>query len=552
MVIKKGIFSLAKRLGFRLKRIPPCTGAAILAGGMMFCGSAIADEVDFEDFEGLPLEPFVVAGGGDDTDWTTMIRTGTAREWTIDNSGMAIGTIGDGTDWANEIRTGTDREWTIDNGGNFDAKGGPAMSSELAFDGWAVLDVNSWVEQQGVQLGRTLFSFEDPNNSTLVCDGDAFQDFAVPSIGDNGINSYICRTYDLSGFDSSDVTIMFEYEFASYASQTGLCEVSFDDGATYQTLLELDSEILGNSVLVADLGVFNTGAVGADSMKLRFGYIEADNDWWFAVDNIVVTTPDGFLDEEDFEGLDLQPFGDANEGGTTEPAYDGWTAMDVDSWTAQQGEQLGRTSLDLGANNTALVADPDAWDDFTQGATALGYNSFIARSYDLAAFDEQTLEITFDYEFASYDVQLGTVEVSFDGGTIWQTLLELDSAVLGNSVLVSSTDGPDPAGVRIVEPVSYSVANGDFDATSSEMLLRIGCTMADNDWWFAVDNILIEADAGDFVLGDVNCDGVVNLLDVTPFVDAITSGEYNIKADINQDGAVDLLDVQPFVDLLSG
>ncbi len=54
------------------------------------------------------------------------------------------------------------------------------------------------------------------------------------------------------------------------------------------------------------------------------------------------------------------------------------------------------------------------------------------------------------------------------------------------------------------------------------------------------------------LLGDVNGDGVVNLLDVAPFVDAITNGIYIPEADINQDGVVDLLDVQPFVDILSG
>ena len=52
--------------------------------------------------------------------------------------------------------------------------------------------------------------------------------------------------------------------------------------------------------------------------------------------------------------------------------------------------------------------------------------------------------------------------------------------------------------------------------------------------------------------GDVNRDGVVDLLDVNPFVDVITGGgPYNPKADVNCDGSNDLLDVQPFVDLLT-
>ena len=57
---------------------------------------------------------------------------------------------------------------------------------------------------------------------------------------------------------------------------------------------------------------------------------------------------------------------------------------------------------------------------------------------------------------------------------------------------------------------------------------------------------------GGILFGDVNCDGAVDLLDVAPFIDTLTTDPFNAKADINQDGVVDLLDVQPFVDLLTG
>ena len=66
------------------------------------------------------------------------------------------------------------------------------------------------------------------------------------------------------------------------------------------------------------------------------------------------------------------------------------------------------------------------------------------------------------------------------------------------------------------------------------------------------DGEIIERDHVEVeILGDVNCDGSVDLLDVSPFIDLITSGEFESKADINQDGAVDLLDVGSFVDLLT-
>lgn len=55
-----------------------------------------------------------------------------------------------------------------------------------------------------------------------------------------------------------------------------------------------------------------------------------------------------------------------------------------------------------------------------------------------------------------------------------------------------------------------------------------------------------------FEPGDLNRDGSVNLLDVGPFVDALTSGEFACQADLNNDGDVNLLDVDPFVTLLGG
>lgn len=54
------------------------------------------------------------------------------------------------------------------------------------------------------------------------------------------------------------------------------------------------------------------------------------------------------------------------------------------------------------------------------------------------------------------------------------------------------------------------------------------------------------------LIGDINGDNAVNLLDVAGFVDAISNGTFSYAADINSDGAVNLLDVGPFVDLLSG
>ena len=74
------------------------------------------------------------------------------------------------------------------------------------------------------------------------------------------------------------------------------------------------------------------------------------------------------------------------------------------------------------------------------------------------------------------------------------------------------------------------------------------------------NEVALDPDLGSFrlvvtealLLGDINCDGVVNLLDVGPFVDLIANGLFSAKADFDGDGSVNLLDVGPFVDALSG
>ena len=53
------------------------------------------------------------------------------------------------------------------------------------------------------------------------------------------------------------------------------------------------------------------------------------------------------------------------------------------------------------------------------------------------------------------------------------------------------------------------------------------------------------------VLGGCNVDGVVNFLDISPFISILSAGEFLGQADTNADGVVDFLDISPFVALLS-
>ena len=54
------------------------------------------------------------------------------------------------------------------------------------------------------------------------------------------------------------------------------------------------------------------------------------------------------------------------------------------------------------------------------------------------------------------------------------------------------------------------------------------------------------------LLGDANQDGVVNFLDIAPFIGLLGTGAFLSQADSNQDGAVDFLDIASFIAILAG
>ena len=64
-----------------------------------------------------------------------------------------------------------------------------------------------------------------------------------------------------------------------------------------------------------------------------------------------------------------------------------------------------------------------------------------------------------------------------------------------------------------------------------------------------MESILAELAAP--LLGDVNLDGVVDFLDISPFISLLTNNGFQLEADVNQDGAVNFLDISPFIAILA-
>jgi autotransporter-associated beta strand protein len=210
-----------------------------------------------ETFDRLPLGPFVTEPNGDGTDFTRDLPAG----FTVDNSQM------------------------------------PASQSD--FQGWTIFDKDSWVTTAGDQ-DRSRFTFG--TGGVAVADSDEWDDV---SHAPGRFNSFlITKAVDLAGITPGSVTLEFDSSFNKELPQYGIVEVSYDDGATWSPLLFFGdanntNSGLNNRIVVSaanTAGQFVEGATvdaGLNSpasglMKFRFGYLEGENNWWWAVDNIVV------------------------------------------------------------------------------------------------------------------------------------------------------------------------------------------------------------------------------------------------------------------------
>jgi hypothetical protein len=65
-------------------------------------------------------------------------------------------------------------------------------------------------------------------------------------------------------------------------------------------------------------------------------------------------------------------------------------------------------------------------------------------------------------------------------------------------------------------------------------------------------NQSINVIASGVLLGDVNLDGNVDFLDISPFIAVLSGGTFQAEADCDENGDVDFLDITPFIALLTG
>lgn len=121
-----------------------------------------------------------------------------------------------------------------------------------------------------------------------------------------------------------------------------------------------------------------------------------------------------------------------------------------------------------------------------------------------------------------------------------------------DQVLAQATSTQSPGDGTFTDiSLTYTVASGD---PLGPLGIRLGTNGAAAGSSTDFDNVRLTAvpETNPVLLGDVNLNGVVNFLDIAPFIDALTAGVLVAEADCNEDGFVNFSDIASFIAILTG
>ena len=102
--------------------------------------------------------------------------------------------------------------------------------------------------------------------------------------------------------------------------------------------------------------------------------------------------------------------------------------------------------------------------------------------------------------------------------------------------------------------------NGGDVGSSTEMFMSfsddLGVVLLTNsnnyDAMIQIENAIFDfAEETDFtIIGDINSDGIINILDVVQVVNLILINEYDDSGDLNEDGIINILDIVQLVNII--
>jgi hypothetical protein len=281
----------------------------------------------------------------------------------------------------------------------------------------------------------------------------------------------------------------------------------------------------------------------------------------------VSCTPRTILLTENFEGVTLGPsvneaaatavwsgtpptgwvVDDSGVPGLTDPnvgmtEWEGWAMTSKTWWSAIAADQ-GRAQFTR-ASGTIAVADPDEWDDRGTPSALGTFNAHLTSPpISLAGIEPGSVEVAFDSSWRFEGAQRALLTARFDGGA---PVVIIDwRSQAGATFKADATN----------EAVRRSIPN---PAGASSMTLDFALLDAGNNWWWGIDNVVVDARIpacrADLDNGSTTGtpDGGVDISDLLYFLARFEAGD--VQADLDNgsgtgtsDGGVDISDLLFFL-----
>ena len=263
--------------------------------------------------------------------------------------------------------------------------------------------------------------------------------------------------------------------------------------------------------------------------------------------------------EQNFDGLELNPAQDEaliENGGCTDAIDEnviGWTNISPPNWTIDNTQMPNSGTIEwrgwsyatkqfwinaedqlrsqfYDGNNILAIADPDEWDDCENASSFGSFNSTLS-SPMIQVPSNVNLKLSFNSHYRNEAPQEAFLRTLNSLGQ--------DTILMHYSNDNNSDNNGEDALNKFLQ-FSLPTYNSDEFQFNWEM------ANAGNNWYWAIDNIVVQIETP--ALGDINDDGIINILDIIIIVNIILgiqeSNEILIFiSDINRDGLVNIIDV---------
>jgi hypothetical protein len=216
------------------------------------------------------------------------------------------------------------------------------------------------------------------------------------------------------------------------------------------------------------------------------------------------------------------------------------------------------TDLGIRTNNVNNISGPAASQtgQFLQSNTGFdfiagGDDDIISLAPDTDYTGTLGIEYT-DASLTSFEITVAMADAT--GATIdtfTRTVLIAD--VPADFTLDPPFSGSVGVNTTTFDMFALHATTGAFGGTDGPAMGSSAVGEANNG--IDISNVTItfvdSTDAG-VLKGDVNLDGSVTFLDISPFIMLLSSNAFQAEADCDCDGDLDFLDIQPFIDILAG